>query len=209
MAARIEDLTTPPVVGTRYDVPGVVIPKDWPRTGEEGRAARGRFLPGWWPTLGPEHEDREILEFPPWHIHIDPRFVPNSRFKPELLISPLNLSRTERDPYPPLTHERRIVRCCRTMPGWPWNAPIPYFKGHTMWKRLEDEYAGARLKSCKVCPHRGIPLSSMEPQDGVLTCPGHGLRWDAQTGEIVKRNWPGCPPTTQAGVDPSPRRDRR
>ena len=33
-----------------------------------------------------------------------------------------------------------------------------------------------------VCPHRGADLSGIEPEDGLITCPLHGLRFCAKTG---------------------------
>lgn len=41
-----------------------------------------------------------------------------------------------------------------------------------------------RLDACRRCPHRGFDLRQV-PQDesGVITCPGHGLRFRADTGE--------------------------
>ena len=37
-----------------------------------------------------------------------------------------------------------------------------------------------------MCPHRGIDLSGITPDDaGVITCPLHGLRWLSSTGNIV------------------------
>ena len=36
------------------------------------------------------------------------------------------------------------------------------------------------------CPHRNVDLSDVEPIDGVIQCPLHGLRFCAKTGERVK-----------------------
>ena len=36
-----------------------------------------------------------------------------------------------------------------------------------------------------ICPHQATPLGSIEPVDGIIICPLHGLRIDAQTGIVV------------------------
>lgn len=36
------------------------------------------------------------------------------------------------------------------------------------------------------CPHRGYDLSQVKAVDGKITCPLHGLRFDAKSGVIVK-----------------------
>ena len=33
----------------------------------------------WWPVIGPGHSDREILNFPPEHFHVDYRFLSNRK----------------------------------------------------------------------------------------------------------------------------------
>jgi nitrite reductase/ring-hydroxylating ferredoxin subunit len=35
------------------------------------------------------------------------------------------------------------------------------------------------------CPHKGIDLSNIEAEDGVITCPLHGLRFSEETKEII------------------------
>lgn len=35
------------------------------------------------------------------------------------------------------------------------------------------------------CPHRGYDLSQVEPVNGIITCPLHGLQFDANTNKIV------------------------
>jgi hypothetical protein len=49
---------------------------------------------------------------------------------------------------------------------------------------LEKSCADLTMRNM-TCPHRGMPLESC-PRDGdVVTCPGHGLRWNVKTGEMV------------------------
>jgi len=35
------------------------------------------------------------------------------------------------------------------------------------------------------CSHRGFDLSQVEPVDGVITCPLHGLRYNAETKQLI------------------------
>ncbi|MBX9847503.1 MAG: Rieske 2Fe-2S domain-containing protein [Xanthobacteraceae bacterium] len=43
----------------------------------------------------------------------------------------------------------------------------------------------ARGKGGFICQHRNAVLGSIEPRDGVITCPLHGLRIGAQTGVVL------------------------
>lgn len=36
------------------------------------------------------------------------------------------------------------------------------------------------------CPHLGLPLSSGKLEDGIVTCPFHGAKFDISTGKNVK-----------------------
>lgn len=78
-------------------------------------------------------------------------------------------------------HERRRKRCRR--------ADFPEYPSNARWmERLETAYRGesARTPGGKlVCPHRGMALDSVPADDyGCVTCPLHGLRWDARTGGL-------------------------
>jgi nitrite reductase/ring-hydroxylating ferredoxin subunit len=43
-----------------------------------------------------------------------------------------------------------------------------------------------RLVCLGTCPHQGAPLGRGEIEDGVVTCPAHGSRFDILTGERVR-----------------------
>ncbi len=53
----------------------------------------------------------------------------------------------------------------------------------TWFTVLEAAYSDARMK-CKTCPHRGLPLDGLPVKDGVITCTGHGLKWNIETGAL-------------------------
>jgi hypothetical protein len=141
---------------------------------------------GWLPVLGPLHEDRGAVNFPWAHWHVDWRFVDQRKYREVLQMrtdprSVFGVVIQRKD-----TDERFIVsgeptmrrmKCKREFAAYP--------ASQAQWlPALEREFAGCKMKNM-VCPHRGLPLRGC-PQDGdVVTCPGHGLRWNIKTGELV------------------------
>lgn len=137
---------------------------------------------GWQPVIGPMHSDAGVVNFPYNHWHIDLRFVPKKvRYLPEFLIgTPIMKDDLYGSPVVTAGPEPRLKKCQRPMPVYPIH--------RARWiPALEAEYTQVRMKNM-VCPHRGLPLHGC-PQDGdIVTCPGHGLRWNVKTGELVKGN---------------------
>lgn len=64
---RVDRMTAPPVIGRFYLVPTV----RYVYCGIEAD----------WPVMGPLHDDREHLEFPYFHYHVDARFIPQAHYK--------------------------------------------------------------------------------------------------------------------------------
>lgn len=131
------------------------------------------------PVIGPAHEDSDVINFPEDHWHVDWRFVTNdffefhTRFRAEPGGTVISVRNTTSEVF------NRRIKCRREMPAFPNGAP---------WQTaLEKAYADCRLKPGLVCPHRGIPLAGVPSEGGVIVCPGHGLAWNAATGEMVKR----------------------
>lgn len=166
---RVDEMTTPPVVGRFYLVPCVRL-----------RLTGGGT--SWWPTQGPPHEDADI-GVPQVHYHHDPRFWTKAQLSGWLRPLPLVLGS--------VTEKAAILegpaymrrRCSGSMPIFPRE------RVQDLWlPALEQTHAAATLRgACKVCPHRGIPLASLPvAADGTVTCPGHGLRWDVSTGRLVR-----------------------
>lgn len=165
-------------LGNFYDVPAVRV-NVW------------RGFAGWIPVVGPKHEDAEIVAFPWQHFHIDWRFASKRVLR--------NAISYRDPPIPSLayasvvqcpdSYDRKVIeegpvlkrmKCKRELPTYPADrAPwIP---------QLEQKFACAKLIAGK-CPHRGIPVESMIRDGDVLTCPGHGLRFNATTGELMPRS---------------------
>jgi len=44
---------------------------------------------------------------------------------------------------------------------------------------------GSEVEVPEVCPHQGLPLNCEPDADGIMTCPWHGYRFNASTGECV------------------------
>ena len=149
----------------------------------------------WMPIIGPEHEDKEFVGFDPTHWHIDWRFAGERAFK-EVTRLPmksgphshcyaavvqrwgwndpaLGRALTEGEPV------MRRMKCKREWPAYPFTA--------AKWlPKLEAAYADCKLKPGLVCPHKGLPLEHAARDGDVATCPGHGLRWNVRTGELVR-----------------------
>lgn len=73
------------------------------------------------------------------------------------------------------------MECHRTtLPAYP--------HGLAYWSEiLNARYAGRTWNGpSRQCPHRGAPLAGIEPdEDGIVTCPLHGLEFDACTGKVA------------------------
>jgi hypothetical protein len=169
---RADRLTSAPIVGRFYLVPLVFA--RW----------HGIFEP--WPVMGPAHTDIEFFDFGDEHYHIDGRFLTSRQFKlvdecapwrapaAELQAAPLHNYRGGPLPKPVLTKRK-----CNS-------AHHPYEHGDK--KPIQDlrkHYAGTKCERGKggwICPHRKASLGSVQVVDGVVTCPLHGLMFDAATG---------------------------
>lgn len=175
---RVTELTAPPVVGEWYLVPTV-------RFGYASDAARD------WPVFLPKHEDARFFNFTDVHYHPDPRFL-SKDLRKLLGGDEYGLAQSQRMPIarkrwgvwavdPPAAIWRRR-RCSR--------ADAPYQFGHiSQVGAIRDHFAGRHCKSNRhgwVCPHQNWPMGSVAPdQDGVLTCPLHGLRVRASDGLVL------------------------
>lgn len=174
-------------VGWYYPVPHVQLIKSfW-----------GLHANSFLPVIGPLHDDREIIGFADQHWHIDFRFLNvrlwnawgrGRRGRLNVFGRVVSLKNTT------AAVTSRVVRCKRAMPVFPTVVSSPWSTKTDLqtvsWlKPLEDAFAAHRIKtSCATCPHRGVPLTGLPVnKDGVIVCPGHGLAWNATTGELVRR----------------------
>ena len=172
------------VVGRYYRMPAIRIqPPGW-----------YGVKSGWLPVMGPEHEDKELLDFPQRHFHIDWRFASQQALAAASFGRDLRwvygfplCTRTDsmsgapnplklQDLITSVTPVLVRLKCKREWPEYP--------KSIRWLPELQKAYADKDAAS--VCPHRGIPASCyIEEPDGVLRCPGHGLAIDAETGKVL------------------------
>jgi len=201
---RIDDMQAPPVIGQLYlvrcvRVAGPVGSRKRLRDGVGTKGCEG-MLPGWWPVIGPEHEDAALFDFPHQHWHFDLRFLSTKQLENRMR-RPFGGSMhdvAEMLSFPLTNHgdlsapEYRKRRCFREQPDWSaWLTATRPRRPDKMAKLERVTLAGGQtLKACRVCPHRGLHLGSMPVVDGIITCPGHGLRWHASTGELVRTRGP-------------------
>lgn len=148
----------------------------------------------WIPVHGPLHEDAEIIGFPHQHYHVDTRFMSEAfcyrylgnyktdfylqgkTYAQEAMIIPVIVN--SQATYYKLESPEPVLRkrlCQRETPEFVWPT--------TFGPKLQAAYANCQLDpENPICPHRGFKLSGLPEKDGVVVCPGHGIRWDLRTG---------------------------
>ena len=195
----LPSLPDKPVVGTFYRRP--CVRAHWPTN-------RIRWLP----ILGPVHSDPEHIRAEFQHVHVDYRFLnteireylsrlvrkfPDDLLHKRIYSTPISFV-TPHDYEKPVAldeiHRLEIdpaswmsVRPRKYQGPYP---PYPY--ENVSWLHgLSEAYADRTLINGHICPHRGAELTGIVPdEDGVVTCPLHGLRWCLRTGRIA-RDTPG------------------
>lgn len=164
----VEEMTTPPIVGQRYRVPCL-------------------YLGLWVPVLTPRHADPELPGGAAPHYHLDLRFVGQDMLF--ALLSPRTrwagtvwergLITVFGSPATDAGIRLRALPCLREQ--------TVHFGGH--FRQVVDALLppGACLTEGR-CPHRGVQRAAMAEvvQGGarVLVCPGHGARFDAESGML-------------------------
>lgn len=162
-------------VGRYYQVPAVLASID--------------FVTDWYVILGTWHEDAEHLNFPSHHYHLDLRFA-----QPRLFVRdspsqhPASIAVTDIIEGP--VTKRRKMR--RRMPVFPATNKIHAQQINKTRERrgatfplLVHAYRDSRLTAHGHCPHKGMDLSGINPVNGIVVCPLHGLCFDAESGKAL------------------------
>lgn len=175
MIERIDEISGQPVIGKMYLVPCVHV-----------KSGYVSFLKSdWTPVIGPKHDDAEIVSFVPEHFHIDWRFIRPSDIgdEKEVLRSHGKVIDVK---YVDRKIENRRRKCKQEMPEF----PVKYNGIDIVsWlPELERAFRDVKLKpDCRVCPHRGGPLTGLPVKNGMVVCSLHGLRWRLSDGAMVPR----------------------
>lgn len=172
MSVQRADRCTEPLVSGRYYLVPVVT-------------AKWNHLLAEWPVMGSLHTDAEFFEFKKEHYHVDGRFLTKRQIEfaesqcrtlaAEVQAVPLHAYPGEPSLPKPVLTKRRC-----------WTPSLPYEHGdRTPIQNIRRHYAGTQCAIGKggwICPHRKVSLGSVKAIDGIITCPLHGLRFDATSG---------------------------
>lgn len=184
MIPNVEDVDDV-IVGKRYRVPVVIL---------KNRPKALSLLP----VIGPQHEDKEFINFPARHWHPDRRFITQEWFDDleadgashwaiALTLYPSTHSSAfvHHATNEPMVVDggRRVMTCKRLVESFCERDGKP-----PRWlPKLEAAYKDDRLRNM-ICPHRGISCVGVIPEaDGGIVCVGHGLKWNPKTGEMISR----------------------
>lgn len=188
---RIDRMSEPPEVGKFYLVPAIAW--EWRGLTDLPRNVGDLY----WPVIGNKHNDIEFFNFENLHYHVDPRFFTKRHWSKlydrssfagseengkllDALATPVNSSSMPDGPPSP---QLRRMRC--SMSAIPYS---PYASRTRAVQALNKSFQGQKCSRGKlgwICPHRQVPLGSMTPVEGIITCPLHGMRVNASTGECI------------------------
>jgi hypothetical protein len=73
------------------------------------------------------------------------------------------------------------MKCTKSHVEYPFGEAEQVIKINKHWAGQQCD----RSKFGWICPHRNVQLGSMAPIDGVITCPLHGMRINAETGVVL------------------------
>lgn len=192
-------LTEQPVIGQNYELPCVF--------GKPGffSGVRSSLSEDWYPVFTPAHQDSAFMpsihcrnkkygrsfnkETQKWelrydpemekHFHIDPRFVHNLELLVQLPHPPRNISyQAVIFSQKGTSIETRTFTCERLID---FSCSVQFKQASMFGQIFEDTYKDRKLK-CLKCPHKGTDLRSIPPdENGIITCPNHGLRIELKT----------------------------
>lgn len=178
---RIVDLIKPPTLNEKYVVPHYPV-----ILGHIGKRQKKWYVP----VLLPAHDDK-LLGFPFWHYHIDFRFFSTSdlvNYRERFITKYHNVPKEYWAAF--LSN----INAINTYSNTPEFKSIKWFpkkyvnsdiKINVELSVLQDKFKGKTYK-CDKCPHKGINLLDQIPnENGIITCPAHGLKFQKQNNKII------------------------
>lgn len=172
--------TVPYETGKIYAVQVAILKPDHSFYGHKGKV----------PVLGPKHEDKDIIGFPHPHYHVDWRFVTKKLFN---TCGPWRSDGAAHE-FAKVLESRHVerletVRLKMRRPFRVW--PVERAKWFNL---LQDAYQD-KTAHRGICPHKGADMKTLPVDaDGCVTCPLHGLKWDAKTWQLKRQDIQHTPP---------------
>ena len=179
---KVDDVNRPLIKGEKFLVPCIVRTDknivDW-------RIVNGEPIPNSslkyfvTPVINHPHNDRENGQLET-HYHVDYRF----------------LKHNGKGSFPRVKNNHSNYFFCESFrPQEKLHGNLQYFAMPV----INEEFNGitpveaisrSKLKHDCIykgkCPHRGYPLNQTAAKDGVITCPLHGLKFDALSHKLIK-----------------------
>lgn len=133
------------------------------------------------PVIFHEHSDRENGQKEK-HFHVDYRFVKTKSVESEYQ-TPHTINNHSKHTF---VTEYRPEKGVHGEIEW-IKLPVirPEFIGITHPKLIKNSKLKHKCIHKGKCPHRGMDLSQVPEKDGVITCPLHGLKFNAKTKELI------------------------
>lgn len=167
MYQKVEDIKRPLKYGEIFLVPCIVREED----GLE-------FIT---PVINHPHNDKENGQTEV-HYHVDYRFI---KIYKDLYEMGMPIPVNEHSVHRFVEH----VRPEKDIDGEMYHILLPVVNTNFLGSSSVHSIRNSRLKHKCIykgkCPHRGYDLSQVEVKDGKITCPLHGLQFDAKTGKLI------------------------
>lgn len=162
--------------------------------GHDLKCAEGDRYRIFMPIHLPLHDDTEV-NFPWLHYHVDPRWVKSSSiFDAHARSTNGYVYLSDFQTGYPVTGDRTTFKNGIHMKELVLQktavSPLEVQSNNPLWVKMEKRVGSChKLKPGGICPHKGISLKGHSYDGGkTAICPGHGLHWDLETGEMIPRH---------------------
>lgn len=139
-----------------------------------------------YPIIGPRHYDVEFFNIHSPHYHLDLRFINNRYWRDQLHCEVVVAVGRRASGELPTPQYKKLICIHRHIEiNTVTNASAP--GGHD---QLRKHFAGTQCGGSRetgwICPHKRMFLGSQPASYGIITCPGHGLKINADTGKVCE-----------------------